>query len=489
MNVLLVLPVVLPLVVGGTVAALRSAPARAGLALGATAVATGASVALVLAVWRTGIVVTAFGGWPAPFGIVFAADMLGALMTAIAGWVALVTLVMALLSAERRVDRFLPAGWLFLLGGMNGAFLTGDLFNLYVFFEVMLVASYFLLTLGTSRRRAREAFTYVVINLVASTLFLVAVALLYGATGTVNMADLARRLPEASPALSRGGVALLATAFAVKAALFPLYFWLPHAYVLPPGSTAAYFGGMLTKVGVYALFRLFTTIWPLGEPSGWLLLVAGLTMSFGVLGALAQEEIRAILSFHIISQIGYMVMGLGLQSAAGLAGGIFYIIHHIGVKTALLLAGATVEQTYRTGRLERLSGIAAVSPALGALFFVPALSLAGLPPFSGFWAKLALLRAGLEVRQWVIVAVSLAVSLLTLLSMLKIFSGAFWGAPTRAPIVRPIQPAALGAVAAMATLTIAWGLAAHVLLALSATAAEQLLDAAGYRAAVLGVRP
>ncbi|MDR7415757.1 MAG: proton-conducting transporter membrane subunit [Armatimonadota bacterium] len=487
---LAIVPVILPLSTGAACAAVESERARRWISLTGALGTLGAAAWLVWAVRGGNVVVLRAGGWPAPYGITFAVDGLGALMCGISSYVATVTLWFGMREAASRYHRYWHAGWHLLLGGMNGAFLTGDLFNLYVFFEILLIASYFLLTLGTSREQAREAFTYVALNLVASTLFLVAVGLLYAATGTVNMADLARRLPSAPSALVRGGVVLLATAFGLKAAIFPLYFWLPHAYAIPPGSVAAYFGGMLTKVGVYALYRLFTTLAPLGRPDPLWLFVASGTMVFGVLGALAQEEIRRILSFHIISQIGYMILGLALGTREGLAAGLFYVLHHIGVKTALLLASGTVERTWGTGRLSLLSGLGSAQPALGVLFFIPALSLAGIPPLSGFWGKVALLVAGADAYAerpglWIPLALgtSVLVSLLTLASMVKIFTQAFWGP---APRRRRAAPELLLPVAAMAALTVVWGLGGRWLWELTWSAAGQLLDRGSYLDAVLG---
>ncbi len=477
-----VAPVVIPLVTGLVCVSVQARRWRWTASVLGAAAGVAASGWLVVLARDHGVVVLRFGGWPAPYGIVFAVDLLGALMAAIGSWVALCTLLGLLAQPHPRLDGFFHTGWHLMLAGMNGAFLTGDLFNLYVFFEVLLVASYFLLTLGSTRRQAREAFTYVAINLVASTVFLVGVALLYAAVGSVNMADLSRTIPTASPGLVRPAVFLLAVAFGVKAAVFPLYAWLPHAYALPPGPVAAYFGGMLTKVGVYALYRLFTTLQPLRGPDPTLVAVAVLTMVFGVLGALAQEEVRRILSFHIVSQIGYMVLGLALGTPPAWAAGIFYVLHHIGVKTALLLVGAAVEAAYGTGALKALSGLAHAHPLLALSFAIPALSLAGIPPFSGFWAKVFVMQAGFQVGQSVAVAASLVVSLLTLLSMTKIFTGAFWGPP---PERAPIPGLHYAAVAGVAVLTVVWGLGGAWLLDLTTEAAHRLADPVAYARAVL----
>ncbi|MDR7518844.1 MAG: proton-conducting transporter membrane subunit [Armatimonadota bacterium] len=473
------LPVLVPLLTA--IPLLVGPPRRVQrlLGVGGSAAALGAAVALV-ALTRDGrVMAIQAGGWPAPFGITLVADALGALMVLIAALIGLVGLLFTI--AAGRDDRFVHAGWQFLLAGIDWAFVTGDVFNLYVAYEVMLMASYFLLTHGTSRRQAREAFGYVAINLIASMFFLFGVALVYSATGTLNMAHLVERVPQAPAGPVRAGAGMLLVAFGIKAAIFPLYFWLPHTYAIPPGGIAAFFGGMLTKVGVYSLFRVFTIVFPSDGPNPVLLWSAGGTMLFGVLGALAQDDIRRILSFHIISQVGYMIMGLALSSQWGIAGGIFYVLHHIVVKSGLLLVGGAIEETYGTGRLDRLGGLARTNGLLAMVFVFCALSLAGVPPFSGFWAKLLIIRAGLAIGQHAVVAVSILVSVLTLMSMLKIYTTVFWGpgTPARVP-ARLIVPAAL-----LAAITVAVGLQPWGLYALTSVAATHLVEPARYIEAVL----
>jgi multicomponent Na+:H+ antiporter subunit D len=307
----------------------------------------------------------------------------------------------------------------FLLMGVSGAFLTGDLFNLYVWFEVMLVSSFVLMALGGERAQMEGAIKYVTLNLISSMLFLTALGILYGLAGTLNMADLASKFAEISATQPVGVMRTLATlfiiAFGIKAAAFPLFFWLPASYHTPPVAVSALFAGLLTKVGVYALIRVFTLIFvqDTAYTHTLILLIAGLTMITGVLGAVSQNEFRRILSFHIVSQIGYMMMGLGLFSPIGLAASVFYIAHHIIVKTNLFLVSGAVHRLSQTFELKQLGGLYRARPALAALFLVPALSLAGLPPLSGFFAKLGLVQAGLYQNQYLIVGVSLAESILT----------------------------------------------------------------------------
>ena len=282
---------------------------------------------------------------------------------------------------------------------------------------MMLTASYVLLTLGGRLEQVRAGMTYVVISLIASVLFLVALALTYAATGTVNMADLAGRIAELPSGLRAALAGLLLVVFGIKAAIAPLYFWLPDSYPTAPSAVTAIFAGLLTKVGIYAIIRTQTVLFPPDTRIGTILLVAaGATMVIGVLGAIAQEDVRRIFSFYIVSQIGYIIMGLGLFTVAGLAGAVFAIVHHIVVKTTLFLVGGLVEHTGGSSRLNRLGGMAAATPVLAVLFLLPALSLAGIPPFSGFAAKFGLFDATAESHEWTILAVAVLVSLLTLFS-------------------------------------------------------------------------
>ncbi|MDR7417856.1 MAG: proton-conducting transporter membrane subunit [Armatimonadota bacterium] len=476
------LPILSPLVAAIALIVPASRRVQRGIVLTGTLASLATAVALVVATSTGRILLVEAGGWAAPFGITLVADAFGALMALIASVIGLVALIFTIVTG--RDDRYVRAGWQFLLAGINWAFLTGDIFNLYVAYEVMLMASYFLLTHGTTREQAREAFGYVAINLIASTFFLFAVALLYSGTGTLNMAHLAERVPLAPQGHVRAASTLLLVAFGIKAAIFPLFFWLPHTYAIPRAGIAAFFGGMLTKVGVYSLFRVFTVVFPHTGPNPLILWIATGTMLLGVLGALAQDDIRRILSFHIISQVGYMVMGLGLASQLGVAGGIFYILHHIVVKSGLILVGGAIEETQHTGRLDRLGGLARTNGTMALVFLLCALSLAGVPPLSGFFAKLLLIKAGLETGQMWIVGVSAVVSLLTLMSMTKIYASAFWGAgeSERVP-ARLLAPAAV-----LGTITLIVGLSAQGLFALSSTAAGHLTSPATYINAVLKPR-
>lgn len=496
MNALLTLPVLLPLLgAGASIVAGRSKSAQRVIGVGVLTVVTGISVALALVVDRDGTVAVQAGGWPAPIGITLVADRLSSMMLAVASVMLLAVLVYAIgqPGAERHHVGF-QSVYLILAAGVALSFLTGDLFNLFVGFEMMLTASYVLITLGARRDQVRSGMTYVVISLLASALLLAAIALIYSATGTVNLADLSTRMQDLSPNLRTAFAVLLLMIFGIKAGLFPLFFWLPDSYPTAPTAVTAVFAGLLTKVGVYAIIRTQTLLFGVDQrPQALILWIAGATMLVGVLGAIAQADVKRILSFHIVSQIGYMVMGLGLFTLAGLAGAIFYIVHHIVVKTTLFLTGGLIEHAGGSGRLSRLGEMARTAPVLAVLFLVPALSLAGIPPLSGFVAKFALVGAGTDSSRYWLVAVSIVVSLLTLFSMMKIWSGVFWSPAEAAPDGTPHAVGRAGGpwlmvapTAVLAALTLCIALAAGPVYAFSERAAADLLDPSGYVSAVLG---
>ncbi|MGH9119821.1 MAG: Na+/H+ antiporter subunit D [Acidimicrobiales bacterium] len=495
MNVLLSLPIGLPLI-GAALSILVGRWRRAQRVIGISvlSIVAGLSLTLLLRIDRDGTAAVDAGGWPAPLGISLVADRFSAIMLVIASLMLVSVLVYAIgqPGAERHHVGF-QSVYLILAAGVNASFLTGDLFNLFVSIEVMLTASYVLITLGGRLEQVRSGMTYVVISLIASGLFLAALAFTYSATGTVNLADLATRIPDLPAGVRSGLAVLLLIVFGIKAAVFPLFFWLPDSYPTAPSPVTAIFAGLLTKVGVYAIIRTQTLLFPADtRPVTLLLVLAGATMVVGVLGAIAQGDVKRILSFQIISHIGYMVMGLALFTVTGLAAAVLYMIHHMVAKTALFLTGGLIEHTGGSSRLSRLGGMVSTAPVLAVLFLVPALSLVGFPPLSGFVPKFALVDAAAAGSRYGIMAVALVVSVLTLLSMMKIWNSVFW-----APAAEPVEPAPapagrLGGPAlmvlptvALVVLTVAIGVAAGPLLALSDRAAADLLDPAGYIRAVL----
>ncbi len=452
------------------------------------------SVAVLIDVEANGIATHFVGSWPAPVGIVLVVDLMAAMFLTISMVVIVIVHVFAIgQGADTGSPRIANPVYLVLTAGVAMSFTTGDLFNLFVAFEVMLIASYVLLTLGARRAQIRSGMTYVVINMVASSLLLVAVGFVYAATGTVNMADLVGKFGELDDGLRIAlGVMLLAV-FSTKAALFPFFFWLPDSYPNAPTAITAVFAGLLTKVGIYTIIRT-TTILELRELSGLLLFTAAVTMVIGVIGAMAQDDMKRILSFHIISQVGYMVVGVGLYTVAGLAATVLYVVHHIPVKTALFLVTGLVEHTAGSAQLHRLGGLIRRAPVVAALFVLPALSLAGIPPLSGFLAKLAIVEAGLSAEQWLVVAAALLAGLGTVFSMSKTWSGVFWGRPDDPtpelersedePLRAPLLMTA--ATCAMVAVTFIVPIFAMAVYDLSERAALDLVDPTAYVTAVLG---
>jgi multicomponent Na+:H+ antiporter subunit D len=498
MNILVLLPILIPLFTAiGVLLARRRPRLRRVVNLSGAALLLAAALSLLSLVWREGVQVVRVGGWPAPYGITLAADLFSALMVLLAALMGLGVIIYGRATVGQRAEHFGYSALVhLLLMGVSGAFLTGDIFNLYVWFELLLIASFVLLALGGRRDQLEGAFKYVAINLFGSMLFLAAVGLLYGVAGTLNMADLSGQLDALQPGLVTTLAMLFLVAFGIKAGAFPLFFWLPASYHTAPAALLALFAGLMTKVGVYALVRVFTLLFTQepGYTHTLLLVIAGFTMVTGVLGAVAQTEFRKLLSFHIVSQIGYLLMGLGLFSVGALAGAVYFMVHVILAKSALFLVGGIIYKLRGSYDLKKLGGLYLVYPGLALLFLIPALSLAGIPPLSGFWAKFALVQAGLAEQQYAIVAVSLGVSILTLFSMTKIWAEVFWKdrpgveEPARPISLLPSQtgPSLLLPVAALAVILLAMGLLAEPLVGLSLQAAEQLLNPADYVDAVLG---
>lgn len=496
MSWVLALPILIPFVTAVLAFLLRGSRMGDLASVAGAVVSLAAAVLLVAVVLDRGVVAGQVGGWQAPYGITLVADHLSAAMVLITAIIGLAVAVWSLAEIGPESSRLgYHALFQSLLGGVTGAFLTGDLFNLYVWFEVLLISSFGLLVIGGRKQAIDGAVKYVTLNLIATVLFLAGAGLLYGATGTLNMADL-RGAVAASP--DQGLMTLIAmmlmVAFGMKAAVFPLFFWLPASYHTPHYAVSAVFAGLLTKVGVYALMRVFTLIFvgDIGYTHEILLWVSLLTMLTGVLGAAAQSDFRKILSFHIISQIGYMVLGLALMTPLAVIGAVFYLLHHIIVKTNLFLIAGVSRRLTGSSDLYAIGGLYRSAPLLAALFIIPAFSLAGFPPLSGFWAKFVIVRASLDLGEWLVAGVALLVGLLTIFSMTKIWAEAFWKAHPegRQPALADLPPSArwqmMVPIIALAVMTVAIGAFPSAFLDFATKGAEQLLDPAAYVAAVLG---
>ena len=496
MNSWLAAPIVIPFAAAALMLLVRRQPeSQSLLSMLAAAAHLAASIWLLYRVHQTGITVLHVAAWPAPFGIALVADHLGALMTLITG---VIYVAVALYSrADIRPDSIARGYYAMLhilVGGISGAFLTGDLFNMYVWFEVMLMASFALLVQGRTRAQLDGGVKYVVINLIATLLFLTGLGLVYGLTGTLNMAHLHVKLRMVAEPGTVAAVAMLfVTAFGIKAGLFPFFFWLPASYHTPPVAVSAIFSGLLTKVGVYALMRAFTLLFPLADNGlrYMVLAAAAATMIIGVLGAANHQHVRRILSFHIISQVGYMVLGLGLFTPLALAGAVFYLLHHIIVKANLFLISGLIRQQGGSFDLHRIGGLYHRHGLIALLFFIPAFSLAGFPPLSGFWAKMIIIRSSLEAGQFMLAGVAAVVGLLTVYSMTKIWSEAFWKPRPEAGAAAAKRPTPLNGwmvvpVVALALLTVLIGLFPEPVYRLADAAARELLEPAAYVHTVIG---
>lgn len=499
MNAVLAAPILIPFVAAAvSLVARRQAGVQRIVGVIAATAHLGVGVWLLVHTCRTGISVLHLGAWPAPVGIALALDHLGGLMVLITG---VVYAAVAVYSWSDTDTDALQRGYFpllhILVGGISGAFLTSDLFNLYVWFEVMLMASFGLLVHGRTREQLEGGVKYVVINLVSTLLFLTGLGLIYAMTGTLNMAHLHLKLQSvADPGAAAAVVALLLIAFGIKSGLFPLFFWLPAAYHTPPVAVSAIFAGLLTKVGVYALIRTFTLIVPFADNGlrELVLIAAALTMLTGVLGAAAQNGFRRILSFHIISQVGYMVLGLGVFTPLALAGTVFYLLHHIVVKTNLFLISGLVHRWGGSFVLADLGGIYRSRGFLALLFFIPAFSLAGFPPLSGFWAKMILIRASLDAGYYTLAGIAVLVGLLTVYSMTKIWNEVFWkpvpeDRTEAGGATLPHPASCLVPVLLLTALTVGIGLWPEPLYQIARQAAEELIDPAAYVYTVVGRTP
>lgn len=493
------LPLLIPLVtaVGCLFAGSRKRQ-QVAIGLGGAILDVAAGAWLLYRADSAGIVTTQIGGWPAPFGISFAVDRFGALMVLLVAIVVALGAVFSLPDLARRghLSRFMPLLHL-MLAGMGGFFVTADLFNLYVWFELTLVASFGLMVLDTGRRELEGATKYFAINILGSMFLLASIGILYAMAGTLNLADLSRTLEEVDRLPLTAAVAgMILVAFGIKSAAFPLFFWLPASYPVPPIGVTAIFGGVLTKVGVYGLVRVFTVLFPetQGFTSPVLLVAGGATMVAGVLGAIAQKEMRRLLAFLIISETGYLLIGLGFATGAGLAAIALFMIHLVISETALFFVCGIIEWERGNSRLDEGGGLYARRPAIAALFLVPALSLGGVPPLSGFIAKLSLIQAGIGAERYVLVGAAVLVNLLTLYAMAKIWTVAFWSPRAEAAEMErdsrePARPSSFllwSPPVLLAALAIAAGLAAGPLSRFAGDVAHDLRDRAAYIDQVMG---
>jgi multicomponent Na+:H+ antiporter subunit D len=452
-------------------------------------------------------IVVQVGGWPAPFGVTVALDALSALLILVSNVVALACLIHAFGSLTPSHER----GWFhplfhFLVMGVNFAFITGDLFNLFVAFEIVLLSSYALLCIGASREQLSQAYKYVMINLIGSTFFVLGAGLVYGMMGTLNFADLAAMVAastQGGPALPAGfhvvGMLLLFV-FALKAAIFPLWFWLPDSYPTCPIAISALFFGLLTKVGVYALLRIFPLIFfapnirEMTDIEPVLAAAAGLSLIVAILAAVAMRSVRRVLALTLMSHIGYFAFGIAMSTPDALAGSIYYMLQHMIVMAALLLCCGLIEAYHGDDDALRSGGLAKRAPWLAVFFFIGMMTLVGVPPTSGFFGKLLLIKEGFALADrgyWILSLLGLLTGLLTLIAIGKVWARVFWMpvAPDvesrEEPRAMRLAPAYAGA-ALLTVVLIAISLAAEPMTRLCRAAATNLVQPKAYVVAVLG---
>ncbi|OZT13175.1 Na+/H+ antiporter subunit D [Priestia aryabhattai] len=491
MNNFVIIPLLIPFVVGVVLIFFKDNIKLQRIISTISLIATtGFAAYLVQLVYKNGVLTHKLGNWEPPFGIILVADMLAALLVLTASIVALCCTLFAFRSIGEKRERFYFYPLVhFLMVGVFGAFLTGDIFNLFVFFEVMLMSSYALIVIGGTRAQLRESLKYILINVISSALFVIAVAYLYSVTGTLNMADLSQKVAEVNqPGILTTIGILFFIVFGLKAALFPMYFWLPSAYNAPPPVVTALFGALLTKVGIYSIFRTFTLIF-YHQPEVTHQLIgytALLTIVIGTVGAIAYNDMNKILIYNIVIAVGVIVYGITLTTQAGIEGAIYYLIHDMVIKAALFLLGGAIVAITGTAKLKEMGGLIKRHPKLGWMFFVAVVSLAGIPPLSGFVGKFLLVQGGLESQSYTFVTVLLVSSLMVLYSAMKIFMNCFWRAPKlteeqeKGSTKGMLYPAAI-----LLAISVFLGLGAEVVFPYISMAAETLMDPSIYIESVL----
>lgn len=449
-----------------------------------------AGLVLIAKVKADGIQAITLGSWPAPFGITMVSDMFSAILVTTSILITLFVVIYSFTSiGEERERFFYYPSILFMLTGVNGAFTTGDIFNMFVFFEVLLIASYVLIALGGEKKQLRESIKYILVNVISSALFVIAIAFLYSVVGTVNMADIAVKIAEiGQPGIITVVAVLLLLVFGVKGAIFPLYFWLPGSYAAPPLPVLALFGALLTKVGVYAITRTYTLffIHDMAFTHGLLLVLSVLTIIAGCIGALAYFDVKQIVIYNIVIAVGVILFGVAQMNEAGMSGAVFYLVHDMIIKGALFLLIGILIFITGTSNLRKMGGLMKTHAPLGWMYLIAAFGLAGIPPLSGFVGKLLIVQGAFEAGNVWGSIIILASSLVVLLSVIRIFIYAFWGTPVELPESNPktyrkmMVPSVV-----LVILSIAYGVGTEWLVPYMTDASNVLLQPSTYIDAVL----
>ncbi len=496
---LLVLPIIIPLLAAAVCLLFWKTPAlQRWISFSGTFLSFISICILFWHVVNYGPVAIHIGGWQAPIGINLVADALAVIMLLVCSLVGVCVHLYSIFTRNETLEKFGHHPLLqTLLVGVYGSFLTGDIFNLYVSFEIMLISSFALLSAANGKLQIEGAFKYMALNLFGSFMFLAGIGILYGMAGTVNMADLAVKMSALDdPSMATATGMLFLVAFGLKAAAFPFFSWLPASYHTPPSAISAIFAGLLTKVGVYTVMRFFSLIFVqnIGFTHELIVVMGVLTMIAGIIGAVGQYDIRKILSFHIVSQIGYMLIGFGMWTEIAIAGAIFYLVHNIIAKTNLFLAAGVINRLQGSYHLDYVGGIYRQRPYFSILFLISALGLAGIPPLSGFFAKIFLIKAGLLDGRPIVVFLMVFVGLFTLISMIKIFEKAFWKPVKEGVEIQPLpgadNPSVINSmmipIGILAVVVVLMGFGAPIVFELCKLAASQMLDPSAYIHAVLG---
>lgn len=431
MNNLLIWPVIMPLIAGLIFILFRNhIRLQRIISLIVMVLVSGISIIIIGQIKNNGIQTLQLGGWQAPYGIGLVGDMFSMLLVLTSSIVSLCCLLFSFKTiGQGREKHYFYSLFLFLITGVNGSFLTGDLFNLYVFFEILLLASYVLVSLGGGKLQLRETMKYVIINVLSSAFFLIGIAYIYSLTGTLNLAHISVRIAEAGQDGFITTVALLfLLVFGIKAGLF-LFYWLPGSYQVPPAAISALFAALLTKVGIYAIIRMFTLVF-YHEPEithTMIGVLAALTMILGGIGAIGYWDISRILTYNVIIGSGFILAGLATFSSFGLLGTVYYLVHDMIAKALIFLIAGVIIYLTGTRNIKEMSGLIRNHPYLGWMFFIAALALIGIPPLSGFIGKVFITRGSFEAEYYWLGAIGLITSLMILYSLMKIFMNVFWG--------------------------------------------------------------